>query len=75
MGNDRVLFVELLDQIYCDVAVVDFKRAKDLVGKNQNSPPLGEADGSFTEDEWTAARDAVDALQRFEDTFRRVRRA
>ena len=33
-----------------------------IIGKNQNEPPLGEADGSFNECQWIAARDISTAL-------------
>jgi hypothetical protein len=39
---------------------------RDIVDKNQNDPPDGAADGSFTDEQWGAARRA---LFHFENTF------
>jgi hypothetical protein len=35
---------------------------REILGKNQNAPPLGEADGSLNEEEWKALQRVCDGL-------------
>lgn len=44
--------------------------ADQLIGKNQNQPPIGEADGSFTPEQWVRANASVQTLK---DAQRRLR--
>ena len=65
MSNDRAEVIANLKHIQECLNNVSFERAKYLVAKNQNSPPLGEADGTFNNKQWTAARDAINAIDSF----------
>ncbi len=53
-------------------------KLRDILGEAQNSAPLGDADGSMTEDAWTALRDVVRSLDNLADAidhFKRVSRS
>jgi len=41
----------------------ELKLLDDLLGKNQNPPPDGEADGSFSTEQWYALRTIITALK------------
>ncbi len=41
-----------------------------ILGRNQNAPPLGEADGSFTEETWTHCRNVVEGQKRILEGLR-----
>ncbi len=60
--NDREKFTELLHAIYAgeDRKLDEMGR---VVAKNQNTPPLGKGDGSFTDKQWESARDILVALR------------
>ena len=43
----------------------------DIVGRNQNDPPLGKADGSISVRGWYRLKDSVDSLREFAERMRR----
>ena len=55
---------EALKPVVTAISIIDsqFKILNAIVGKNQNRPPLGDADGSFSDENWTMLRDIVDAI-------------
>jgi hypothetical protein len=57
--TDKQKFIAILSPIVESIGLYDIEIARKLVAKNQNPPTR---DGSFTDREWTKARDAVDAL-------------
>jgi hypothetical protein len=74
--TDRERIIELLDpiQVFLTVNSSPLNEVNELVGKNQNSPPLGEADGSLEGERWIAARDAYHAIQTFKHSLERIKR-
>ena len=72
--NDRQKVGELLAAIDKAIDYECVEVAKSIVGKNQNPPPQGVADGSFSNSEWTAARDAVNAIDTFQSSLKCFRR-
>lgn len=75
--NDRERFYALMARLHTVDANerTDIRRALlDLVGKNQNRPPNGGADGSFTSPQWTAARDLLYAVDALDTAWQRAAR-
>lgn len=72
--SDKTKVVELLRPIkeYLDSKKKELMEVDTLVAKNQNSPPLGDADGSFTEKEWLGARDSFHAAHSFLHSYNRL---
>lgn len=74
--NDRERIISFLHpiQIFLNIHSTPIKEVCDLIGKNQNKPPAGEADGSLTDNQWTAARDAIDMLKNFQTNLEILKR-
>lgn len=71
--NDREKFEALTTRLALEASRVA-ERLMGLVAKNQNQPPLGDADGSFTTDEWYAARDIARSVDDVVKDFRRLKK-
>ena len=63
----------VLTTILDSIGLDSVTEAAKLIGKNQNRPPLGEADGSFTDETWTICRDAIRALENFMSNTRKLK--
>ena len=53
----------------------DYALAREVLGRAQNRPPLGESDGSMTEAQWYALRDYLDACDLAKDAMLVAKRA
>lgn len=67
MLTDYEKILRNIDEVREAVQAEDFNTVMSniryLVGRNQNRPPQGEADGSISEEDWTAARDMVRSFE------------
>lgn len=70
--TDREKIEELLLSVDGGIDYSEVAQAKTIVAKNQNAPPHGERDGSLTEKQWIAARDAVTAIETFRRSLGRM---
>jgi len=61
-SSDFHTFLRLASKTY-KATPEDVIEMKTLIGKNQNRPPQGRADGSFTDEQWTNCRDYVNMLE------------
>jgi len=62
--NDRKRAEDLLEYIELTLCLLSepLHDLQDILGKNQNRPPLGQADGSFTPEIWIHMRDTLQCL-------------
>jgi hypothetical protein len=51
------IYQELFAKLRATIREYDLEEIGFIIAKNQNSPPLGEADGSFTVEQWQQCRD------------------
>jgi len=70
MGNDRSDALQLLKPIKDALSEDMIQELERILWKNQNRPPLGKADGSFSETQWTEFRDLVRELSGVSDTLK-----
>lgn len=64
--NDREYVMSVYQKLFAQLRAVireyDLEEIGFIIAKNQNSPPLGEADGSFTTEQWAICRDLLNFL-------------
>jgi len=62
----------LLNFEQCEIDGDDIVNLENVLDEAQNEPPLGEADGSFTEGRWTALRVLAKAARNFNAALENV---
>jgi hypothetical protein len=73
--NDRERFYSLMRELH---TVTEHSRRSviaamdDIIRRNQNGPPHGHADGSFSPAQWTIARDLIYAIENFNTAWRKA---
>lgn len=75
--SDKEKVIELLTPIreFLISKKDDLLKADELLAKNQNRKPLGDADDSFTDREWVGGRDAFHAVHTFLHSYNRLTNA